>query len=171
MIRKVYTSPREQHTMRHFCGFCGTPLTYWSEEPRSEADYIQLTLGSLCSEDLGDLEDLGLLPEPDSAPQTPTDPAMAAPEEGQLAVHSGRETVGNVPWFETMVEGSRLGNLRTAKGSGQSRDGTVRVEWEIVEYTGDGGSDTPQSGKRKLDERDDDGGEPGAMEGVEGVQH
>lgn len=167
MIRRAYTSPREQHTLRHFCGFCGTPLTYWSEEPRGEADYIQLTLGSLCSEDLGDLEELGLLPDLDTDPaaESSTASAAVAPETG-LAAYNGRETVGNVPWFDTLIEGSRLGNMRTARGSGRSRDGTVRVEWEIVEYTDDDGRETPQNGKRKLGQRDD-GGDSSAMEGVQ----
>lgn len=166
MIRKSYTAPREQHTLRHFCGFCGTPLTYWSEEPRAEADYIQLTLGSLCSEDLGDLEDLGLLPDPES-PQTPTDTAMAADDE-RVAVYEGNDTVGGLPWFDSLVEGSRLGTMKTTKGSHRSQDGTVRVEWEIVEYTEDDGdgNDTPQSGKRKLGEREDGDG-PSSMEGVQ----
>lgn len=167
MIRRTYTAPQEQHTLRHFCGFCGTPLTFWSEEPRTEADYIQLTLGSLCSEDLGDLEDLGLIPEPESPP-TPTDTTMAAADESRVAVYDGRDTIGALPWFDTLVEGSRLGTMKTTKGSGQSRDGSVRVEWEIVEYTEDDGdgNDTPQSGKRKLDEMDGTN-EPGSMEGIQ----
>jgi hypothetical protein len=49
-------------TMRHFCGFCGTPLSYWTESPRSEADFICLTLGSLVPEDLEGLEEWGVLP-------------------------------------------------------------------------------------------------------------
>ena len=48
---------------RHFCGFCGTPLSYWSENPKSEAEFISLTLGSLVGDDLRDLDELGLLPE------------------------------------------------------------------------------------------------------------
>ncbi len=48
--------------------------------------------------------------------------------------------VGAVPWFEGLVEGSRLGRVtRKAVGVGE---GSVRVEWEVVEWTeedGDGG--------------------------------
>jgi len=62
-IRRCYTSPNDQSSKRYFCGFCGTPLSYWSEEPPSEADYISLTLGSLAGSDLQDLEELGLLPK------------------------------------------------------------------------------------------------------------
>ncbi|KAH9438073.1 hypothetical protein MCOR02_001714 [Pyricularia oryzae] len=63
-IRRTYTHPAQQASKRNFCGFCGTPLSYWSEDPPSEADFIRLTLGSLCHEDLGDLEELGLVPGP-----------------------------------------------------------------------------------------------------------
>lgn len=181
MIHRVYTSPREQHAMRHFCGFCGTPLSYWSEQPRTEADFIQLTLGSLESEDLGDLEDLGLLPGSDDeadrsrGPATPSDTTgMAALDAStsiqdndrrEVVLRPGRETLGGLPWFDTLVEGSRLGRLRHRKGSGRSRDGTVRVEWEVVEYTeDDSGDDTPRFGKRKFDEREDN---KEAMQGVE----
>ena len=182
MIHRVYTSPAEQHAMRHFCGFCGTPLSYWSEQPRSEADFIQLTLGSLSGEDLGDLEDMGLLPDSDAeaseaqAPVTPADATqIAALDAGtrvqdhgrrDVVLRPGRETLGGLPWFDTLVEGSRLGTIRTSKGSGRSRDGAVRVEWEVVEYTedGSGGDDTPRSGKRKFDEREE------SKDGMQGVE-
>src|SRR2546421_6283673 len=62
-IRRTYTHPRYPDTKRYFCGFCGTPLSYWSERPPLEKNFIYLTLGSLVAEDLRDLEELGLLPE------------------------------------------------------------------------------------------------------------
>jgi hypothetical protein len=37
-------------------------------------------------------------------------------------------TVGGLPWLDSLVEGSRLGRLRTVKGRGSNRTGTVRVE-------------------------------------------
>lgn len=177
MIRKVYTAPNEEHAMRQFCGFCGTQLSYWSEAPRSEADFIQLPLGSLHSEDLGDLEDLGLLPDSESSSRVASPPSLAdtvmagtgndAGRRGgdqQMMVRRGRETVGGLPWFDTLLEGSRLGhrlgNVRTSRGAGQSQDGTVRYEWEVTEYTegnddeDDDGNDTPRSGKRKMDDRE-----------------
>lgn len=172
MIHRVYTSPREQHTMRHFCGFCGTPLSYWSEEPRSEAEFIQLTLGSLHNEDLGDLEDLGLVPDSEGSSRAASPPpsadvaaSVASLEQSELgrqvATRGHREVFGGIPWFDSLVEGSRLGrrlgNVRASKGGGQSRDGTVRYEWEVVEYTegeDDDGNVTSRSGKRKLDDRD-----------------
>jgi hypothetical protein len=40
-IRRTYTSPNEVNCKRSFCGFCGTPLSYWSESPASEAEYSE----------------------------------------------------------------------------------------------------------------------------------
>jgi hypothetical protein len=58
---------------------------------------------------------------------------------------------GGLPWFDTLTEGSRLGTLRRAKGGSTNRSGTVRVEWEIVEWSEDEtGGESPR--KRKLDE-------------------
>jgi hypothetical protein len=90
--------------------------------------------------------------------------------EQQAIVRSGRETLGGLPWFDSLVEGSRLGrrlgNVRMSQGSGRSQDGTVRYEWEVVEYTeDDDGNGSPRSGKRKFDERE--GGEgSSAMQGI-----
>ncbi|KAK3939936.1 hypothetical protein QBC46DRAFT_342078 [Diplogelasinospora grovesii] len=193
MIHRVYTPPHEQHAMRHFCGFCGTPLSYWSEEPRSEADFIQLTLGSLSPGDLADLEDLGFLPSsddegPETPPRATSQPrqlqhqdthmsgAGSQEEEEEMTVtqssNKGREIVGGLPWFDTLVEGSKLGNMRTVRGQGTSRDGSMRVEWEVVEWTAAddeaAGGGSPRSiGKRKFGEREDSdiGG------GMEGVLH
>ncbi|OTB07113.1 hypothetical protein M426DRAFT_20169 [Hypoxylon sp. CI-4A] len=163
-IRRVYSQPGEQNAIRQFCGFCGTPLSFWSEQPRSEADYIQLTLGSLLTEDLHDLEELGLLPEEpereDRMDIVPTEPANSM---SQLI---GRETTG-IPWFESMMLGSRLGNMHTTRGIRESHDGRVRVEYEITEWTGDDAADDGEesmsvssaTGKRKRGHTDDgDGG-------------
>jgi hypothetical protein len=116
------------------------------------------------------LEDLGLLPseELDEGEEVADQPVAMSTEGEKPATDansSGRETLGGIPWFDTLVEGSRLGNMRTTKGSGRSRDGTVRVEWEVVEFTDDG-DETPRSGKRKLDDRDE-AGDSNAMDGVE----
>ena len=75
-----------------------------------------------------------------------------------------------LPWFDTMMRGSLLGadmqrqrrhmigrGTRTA-GKSQSLDGMIRVEWEIVEWSGDSDGDGPEassptaisSSKRKL---------------------
>lgn len=211
MIRRVYENPFEGHTRRHFCGFCGTPLTYWSDAPRGEANYIQVTMGSLCRDDLGDLEEMGLVPESPSSPGSTSssriggagrglsspigggDGMVTAEDEDarvqqqkqqqQLVMHrlaspttvstsaavvplrGGRETTG-IPWFDTILEGSRLaGRLKTTKVTRQSANGTRRVEWEIVEYTdNDPGTPSTSNGKRKMDDRDD--ADDAHMEGV-----
>ncbi|RYP17810.1 hypothetical protein DL765_004294 [Monosporascus sp. GIB2] len=146
-IRRVYSPPAEQHTLRHFCGFCGTPISYWSERPRSEADYIQLTLGSLLTEDLHGLDEIGLIPgvfEDDSMD------IVAAPTTNTGSQLIGRDTTG-IPWFESMISGSRLGSLQTTRGARESQDGRIRVEWEVTEWTADDDEET-NNGKRKRGE-------------------
>ncbi|KAK3356961.1 hypothetical protein B0T25DRAFT_566288 [Lasiosphaeria hispida] len=159
MIHRVYTSPHETHSMRHFCGFCGTPLSYWSEEPRSEANFIQLTLGSLEPEDLADLEELGCLPGSGGGSEEVSDQE----EEGEgKKAGKGQETVGAVPWFDTLMEGSRLGTIRKTKGHGANKSGTVKYEWEITEWVEGDDDDqgeerameAARSGKRKLADRE-----------------
>lgn len=166
-IRRVYTSPYEQHAKRHFCGFCGTPLSYWSESPPTEADYISLTLGSLSSGDLRDLGDLGLLPKEalDEAERDRESISSVVPHSGQ----NGADDEGSegLPWFESMIEGSTLGKIKRSRGQRQSRGGNVRVEWEILEWTDEGDDDEDEelitAGKRKLAHVED---EDAAMEGV-----
>ncbi|PHH82809.1 hypothetical protein CDD83_3173 [Cordyceps sp. RAO-2017] len=184
MIRRVYTHPSQQHSKRHFCGFCGTPLSYWSEKPMSEAEYINLTLGSLLREDLRDLEDMGLIPDADEDEAKEAKGAREAEAEAEAKAEAKAEGAEEqrpaaptptrsaalraslgVPWFDGLVEGTRLGSLRRSQGVKRSRDGSVTVEWEIVEYT-DGGSgpgsdvdmetaSAASSGKRKMQDRDE----------------
>lgn len=147
-IRRTYTSPQEQNSKRQFCGFCGTPLSFWSEEPVSEAQFISLTLGSLAGVHLRDLEDLGLLPK-----EALQEAKLNTAQAGNQALVREDATEG-LPWFATMVEGSRLGNMKKAWGKKQSSDGRYQVEWEVTEWS----SDSPDSAtpgtpsKRKLDD-------------------
>jgi len=147
MIRRVYEHPSQRHAKRHFCGFCGTPLSYWSEEPPSESEFIHVTLGSLSAEDLGDLEDLELLPAEGDDQAAADRRGVNAPIQEATAQGAGRET-SSLSWFDTLTAGSRLGDLRTSKGSSLSRDGRLRVEWEVVEWTEDDG-DPENPAKRK----------------------
>jgi hypothetical protein len=154
MIRRVYTHPDQEHAKRQFCGFCGTPLSYWSEEPRSEAEYINLTLGSLLQEDLKDLEDLGLIPE--EGESEPEEKQVTSPDHGNVL----RQSFG-VPWFDGIVEGTRLGRMRHTHGIKRSDDGAVKIEWEVIEELGSPDSKdvemetgSTSSGKRKLQDRD-----------------
>ena len=150
-IRRSYTGPQEESCKRHFCGFCGTPLSYWSESPPEEKEFISVTLGSLSGDDLRSLEELGLFD--------------AAENEGPDGVLSedlvGQEKDG-LPWFETLVEGSKLGNMQRSWGSTQSGNGRVKVEWEIVEWTDDGETEILPA-KRKIGEVEE---HDSKMEGV-----
>jgi len=144
LIRRVYTHPTQEHSKRHFCGYCGTPLSYWSEDPRSEAEYIHLTLGSLLQDDLSDLEDMGLLPNdtPDSSDQSETSQAEAGGVSGTATPTRStalRQSYG-VSWFEGLLEDTRLGNMTRSHGIKRSKDGMAKVEWEVIEFNGDDGA-------------------------------
>ncbi|KAI0481642.1 hypothetical protein F4859DRAFT_512786 [Xylaria cf. heliscus] len=154
-IRRLYAHPSERHTQRSFCGYCGTPLSYWSEQPPSEADYIKLTLGSLLTEDLHNLQELGFVPddtEQDELEVVPT----TVPGRGRELV--GRD-ITSIPWFDSLISGSRLGKMHTQKSVQRSRDGTRWVEFEITEWTADNDdeagegeaytSESSSTGKRK----------------------
>lgn len=153
-IRRTFTPVTSPHTKRIFCGVCGTPLSTWSEKPSSEADFLSVTLGSLLGEDLRSLDDLGLIPQDvhteDLVRQS------TAPANAQVLVQrSVREgvSVGGVPWFEEMIEGSKLGRAgRIRRGHGG--DSSTYVEWEVSEWTDEG--TPPVTGKRKLDDEDAD---------------
>jgi len=132
-IRRVYSHPAEQHVIRHFCGFCGTPLSYWSETPSVEADYIRLTVGSLLTDDLHELEDMGLIPTGPDVAQHSRDQHAGEARSQPSAVTVIPQNSDGIPWFETMLAGSVLGNIQTRRG--QARNGRIRVEWEVTEWT------------------------------------
>jgi hypothetical protein len=124
-------------------------LSYWSEDPPEEAEFISLTLGSLGTPDLRDLEESGWLEN------------LLGDEgggEGEVGEGKSKSLVpqsGGLPWFETMVEGSKLGKMRRSMGTKTAENGRYRVEWEVVEWTGDGDKvegDNGEAGmgKRKL---------------------
>lgn len=94
------------------------------------------------------------------------DQAAGQGDQAPVATPAARQPVGretlSIPWIDSLVEGSSLGGrLKGTKGTRQSADGTTRIEWEIVEYNGEGDDDDdsggpPSSnGKRKLSDRDD----------------
>lgn len=111
----------------------------------SEAEYINITLGSLLQEDLRDLEDMGFLPDEAASPE----PEASGEKEASQTQTSGlspatrstalRQSYG-VPWFEGLVAGTRLGNMTRSHGIKRTEDGKVKVEWEIFEFNGDDGS-------------------------------
>ncbi|KAI0887095.1 uncharacterized protein GGS22DRAFT_104255 [Annulohypoxylon maeteangense] len=133
-IRRAYSHPDEQSVIRQFCGFCGTTLTYWTEDPVTEAGYIQITLGSLLTEDLYDLGDMGLVPDdPEQESEQDRMEIESASETGHATQSSGHDVTG-IPWFESLTFGSRLGSIYAARRVEESRDGRVRVEYEITEW-------------------------------------
>jgi hypothetical protein len=175
----VYENPAENYARRQFCGYCGTPLTFWTEQPHGEGDYIHVTLGSLCRDDLGDLDELGLIPESPSEEEPSGDvsqlPVRGALEAAQQASEAqrvsatlsnasqpiGRESRG-IPWIESLVEGSSLGGrLKRASVTRRSADGSAWAQWHIVEYNDDDqaesepGGSYGNNGKRKLADRED----------------
>ena len=128
-----------------------------------------MTLGTLSSDKLRNLEGLGVLPREATAEYSVHEPndnddKIDAAISADSAVLVERNQ--GLPWFDTMVEGSRLGNMKKSMGVQRSRHGNVRVEWEIVEWTADDeGSGTPNSTKRKLDDVFGDGNDS-KMEGL-----
>ncbi|KAL2000495.1 hypothetical protein VTN02DRAFT_2988 [Thermoascus thermophilus] len=172
-IRRTFTPLHDPHSQRNFCGFCGTPLTYWTELPREEADYMSVSIGSLYGEAQRMLEDLNLLPGDVTEPleelegergvvAIPRSPSASATSPPDFRRSYRRGTVSGIPWFEELIEGSRLGRLlKTRRGMGVSHDQGTTIEWEISEWHDDGagaetGTDSSSSsvggaGKRKRD--------------------
>jgi hypothetical protein len=125
-------------------------LTYWTEKPPDEAEYMSVTIGSLFREDQSVLEDLGLLPNDvdtgdllesmETAVTSTAAPAsvQVGSSEPQLSVRHRKGTVGGIPWFEEMIEGSWLGRVgKSRRGVGISTDGSIKIEWDVSEWHGD----------------------------------
>ncbi|EAW07268.1 uncharacterized protein ACLA_019730 [Aspergillus clavatus NRRL 1] len=165
-IRRVFTPNYAPHTQRIFCGYCGTPLTYWSEIPRGEANFMSVAIGSLLSEDQRLLEDLNLLPEfPDEEAEEEAEKTASASQAPATTSNSStvvvpsvapgsavsrtyrRGTTGGIPWFEEMIEGSRLGRLmKTRRGLGASEDKSTTIEWEVTEWGDEISGEETQAG-------------------------
>ena len=136
--------------MRHFCGICGTPLSHWSEENPEEAELIYVNLKTLRSESFDRLEDAGLLSGLSSEEEKEEARESNEPPQQVNAIGQAREIRGN-PWFEEMIQGSRLGRIRRRRGGESSSDGSTKVEWEITEFeAGEGDEGGLSNNKRKL---------------------
>lgn len=130
---------------------------------------MSVTIGSLFGDHQRLLEDLGLLPgsSDEETPENEDDqveevsrlsPAISSVPEPGLSRQYRQGTAGGIPWFEEMVEGSRLGRLLKARrGMGVSDDQSTAVQWEVSEmrHGSDQGSysvsssSSHVSGKRK----------------------
>ena len=181
-IRRIFTPDYQPNCKRVFCGYCGTHLSYWTEEPASEAGYLSITVGSLLGDDVRALQDLDLIPEDvDSQDVTAAtdgsndNRAVATTQQPQepdpeAVTRRGRRQgrLGDLDWFEEMIDGSRLGRTqKTRRGIGTDANGTTTVQWEVSEYReGDSEPSTPTtttgSSKRKIG---DVGGDDIAMRG------
>jgi hypothetical protein len=160
-IRRTFNTPSVHTalapTRRQFCGYCGTHLTAWNEDDNHAADYLNVTLGSLLSESVDMLEAMNIVSASDSDTE-----ALVKEDEVNEESHipTSEDSMGGVeatpgtpqdvtnlrpsamqnrgmPYFEEMVENSRLGRIKRQKGGHTSRDGRTTVEWEVVEIGGD----------------------------------
>ena len=148
-IRRVFTPRHAPYSKRHFCGFCGTSLSHWSEETQEEAEWVNVNLGSLMSESVEKLADQGLL-EGSEDSQEGIEPTESATLERSRTPKERQ--VRGVPWFEEMIEGSQLGRIKRKRGGQSSADGSNKVEWEIVEFSSETSDIGNGIGKRKLDQ-------------------
>jgi len=151
-IRRTFTSPFRSNLRHQFCGYCGTQLSQWDDSSRDQDRFIWLTLGSLRDEDLEILEDLGLS-DGESEPEQvnagreyeeSSSRSVLMPPQG--AAHRG------APWFESLVEDTKLGKIKRQRGGQVSADGSSRVEWEVFEWTSN--DDKGASAKRKIEDVD-----------------
>jgi hypothetical protein len=114
-----------------------------------------VTVGSLLSEDQDLLGELGFLPSGDTSDEDTA--AVGSPSKLRTMVRSEPQARG-APWFEQLVETTRLGRLKQQRGMHSSQDGRMRVEWEVVEW--EEGADADDEGgspsKRKFGEVDAD---------------
>jgi hypothetical protein len=119
-------------------------LTSWHERTRDDAEHICVTVGSLLGQDQDLLGKLGFLPSGDSSDEDAG--SVGGPSKLRSVVYSEPQARG-APWFEELVENTRLGRIKQQRGGHSSHDGRVRVEWEVVEW-------------EEGDDADDEGGSP-----------
>lgn len=107
---------------------------------------MSVTVGSLFGEDQSALEDLDLLPKdtdstesitPESTVLAPTVPSSSSSQvvhgEPQMSVRHRTGTLDGIPWFEEMIEGSRLGRIGKRR-RGVGGDNSTHIEWEVTEW-------------------------------------
>ena len=106
---------------------------------------MDVTLGSLWGESLGVLEGLGWLDdasESSSNVDEEEESSAAATNRRGLLRQSAARSMSNrgLPFFEEMVDDSRLGRIKRRSGAHVRADGST-VEWSVVELEGDEGGD------------------------------
>lgn len=110
-------------------------------------------------EEVGDAGEKGVIaaPAPRATPSTSTVVVPPSRGVGNVSRAYRHGTVGGIPWFEEMIEGSRLGRvMKGRRGMGVSDDNNTTIEWEVSEWSsGDtglaqaGSRASRSSGKRK----------------------
>jgi hypothetical protein len=130
---------------KQFCGYCGTHLNAWQEDD-DRGQWMDVTLGSLWGESLGVLEGLGWLDDTESSSngsgcEEEEEEQAASSRRGELRQSAARSMSNRgLPFFEKMVEDSRLGRIKRRSGAHVGADGSS-VEWHVVELDGEEGGD------------------------------
>ena len=155
-IRRIFTPHHSPHVKRQFCGFCGTQISHWTEQPPEEAEFLCINLGSLKDESVEKLEEAGIFEASNEDLHAPTSGETPSHEIEGASREQARELKSN-PWFEEMIQGSDLGRIKRRRGGETSVDGKSTVEWEVVEFD-DGAGELGGTGptKRKIDNVTDD---------------
>ena len=100
----------------------------WHETTKEDAEFIELMIGTLRSNDLELLQELGVVPGEEE--ENEVDAVGGVQDKGreELVVREG------IPWMESLLEGSEAGRIGRRAGTKRSRDGRIKVEWEVVEW-------------------------------------
>ncbi|RMZ79588.1 hypothetical protein DV737_g3336, partial [Chaetothyriales sp. CBS 132003] len=141
-IRRTFTPASAPHVKQVFCGYCGTHISRWSEQPRGEADFLSVMVGTLGRRGL------------DGRAEQHGQSAVVVPTTTRTRTRQGR--AGALDWYEELIEGSRLGRtLQMRRGVGTTADGSTTVQWEVSEWT-EGEDEAPPKRKAGEIEGDDD---------------
>ena len=121
---------------------------------------MNVTLGSLLNESIDRLEALDIIPdttddedelvgggEVNEEDHIPTnEEAEGSVNAGVAATDQSREVTTRpthymqnrgMPYFEELMENSRLGRIKRQRGGQTSQDGRTVVQWEVIEIGGD----------------------------------
>ncbi|KAL8710157.1 MAG: hypothetical protein Q9220_005240 [cf. Caloplaca sp. 1 TL-2023] len=110
-------------------------------------------MGSLKSDSIEKLADEGILTGPGD-PSSTVAPKESEPDKPEVPRERG---ISGRPWFEEMIEGSELGRIKRRRGGHSSADGQSKVAWEVVEFSTEPPDTGASTGKRKLDQANNDG--------------
>lgn len=118
-----------------------------------------MTVGSLLDDDQALLGELGFLPGNESSDDEVNSAGPSHTSTTRAVARSGPQgRSAGAPWFEEIVQNTRLGRFKQQRGS--HTESGVHVEWEVMEWTeGDDADDEGHAipSKRKIG--DVDGGD------------